>query len=257
MKILAIAQNTFREAIRNKVIYSALFFACFLVATSALFGTISLGSQIRIIKDFGLFCLSFFGTVITIILGVSLLNKEIKHKTVYNVLSKPLERWQFVLGKYLGLTLTVNILIALMGICLVIFASFFENELDLLLFQGILFCMMEASIVAAVAIFFSSIVVTTTLTGIFTCATYIAGRSMVELQYYIGQGEGYNPVLAVLAKAIRILLPDFSLYNVGNHLVYGTPASLYQALSALCFAISYSSILLLLAMFVFNRRDLP
>ena len=80
MKIFAIALNTFREAIRNKILYSVIFFAAFLVLISALFGSVSIGDKIKVIKDFGLFSLSFCGAIITIISGTNLLNKELKQK---------------------------------------------------------------------------------------------------------------------------------------------------------------------------------
>ena len=109
MKIYAIALNTFREAVRNKILYSVLAFAVLLVAISALFGSVTIGETQRVIKDFGLFALSFFGAISTIICGVSLLNKELKQKTIHNIISKPVARWEFIVGKYLGLSLTVGV----------------------------------------------------------------------------------------------------------------------------------------------------
>ncbi|MCC6953509.1 MAG: ABC transporter permease subunit, partial [Deltaproteobacteria bacterium] len=96
--ITAIALNTFREAIRNKVLYSGFLFVALLIAGSALFGSVSVGSQIKVIKDFGLFSLSIFGAIVAVAIGVNLLNKELKQKTIYNILSKPVERWQFIVG---------------------------------------------------------------------------------------------------------------------------------------------------------------
>jgi ABC-type transport system involved in multi-copper enzyme maturation permease subunit len=134
MRVSAICLNTFREALRNKILYSVLFFAVLLIGISAFFGAVSIGQQEQVIKNFGLFSLSFFGAIITILSGVSLLSKELKQKTVYNILSKPINRWEFILGKYLGLTFTVCLLVALMGIGLVIFVACFERRVDWLLF---------------------------------------------------------------------------------------------------------------------------
>jgi len=255
MKIASIALNTFREAVRNKILYSVVLFAVLLVGVSAFFGSVSIGEQEKVIKDFGLFSLSFFGAVIAILAGVSLLNKELKQKTVFNILSKPVRRSEFIVGKHLGLTLTVSILISLMGVGLVIFVACFEGRVDWLLFQGIFLVLMECTVVAAVAIFFSSLVVTTTLSGIFTLGTYIAGRSIAYLSYYLSQGENQNTALSTLVKILDWVLPDLSLFNAGNALVYGTALGPEYALTALCYAVAYSTVLLVLAALIFEHRD--
>ncbi|MCB0322050.1 MAG: ABC transporter permease subunit [Bdellovibrionales bacterium] len=256
MKVSAIMINTFREAVRNKILYSVVLFAVVLVGISAFFGAVSIGSQEKVIKDFGLFSLSFFGVIITILSGVSLLNKELKQKTIYNILSKPVDRWQFILGKHLGLTLTVSLLVGLMGVGLIGFVAFFEGRIDLLLFQGIFFVILEVTLMAAVAIFFSSLVVTTTLTGIFTLGTYVAGRSIAYLRYFIEAGDGYNPALAKLIGILDWVLPDLSLFNVHDVLVDGGSVTGNHAAYAICYCVSYSLVALTLAAIIFERREL-
>jgi ABC-type transport system involved in multi-copper enzyme maturation permease subunit len=115
MKVFGIAINTYREAIRNRILYAVVAFGMVLVALSAFFGAVSIGNQADVIKDFGLFSLSFCGAVLTILSGVNLLHNEMAHKTVYNILSKPVSRWQFILGKQLGLALMVSVMVAFMG----------------------------------------------------------------------------------------------------------------------------------------------
>ena len=256
MKIRGIALNTFREAIRNRVLYSVLLFAVILVGISAFFGSVSIGSQVKVIKDFGLFSLSFFGAIISIISGVSLLNKELKQKTVYNILSKPVARWEFILGKYLGLTLTVSVLISLMGTALVLFVMLFEQRIDWQLFGGVAFVILEASLVCAVAMFFSSLVVTTTLTGIFTLATYIAGRSIHYLQFFLEGREAYNRTLTGLVRICNWVLPDLSIFNLSDQIVYGDPVSFRYFITAIVYCVAYSAAALLFATLIFNRREL-
>ena len=137
-KILSIALNTFREAVRNKILYSVVFFAALVVGAAALFGRVTMGDPVKVIKDFGLFSLSFFGAVITIITGVTLLGKEIKHKTVYNIISKPVDRWQFIVGKYFGLFFTVASLVTLMGLGFVLFVSIYEGKFNSLMFLSLI-----------------------------------------------------------------------------------------------------------------------
>lgn len=255
-KILLIAHNTFREAIRNKVLYSILLFAILLVAISAFFGSVSIGSQERVIKDFGLFSLSFFGTIITILSGTTLLNKEIKQKTIYNILSKPLPRWQFILGKHLGLSATVSILVLAMGLGLIGFVACFEGQVDWLLFQALYFIVLEVIVVAAIAIFFSSVVITTTLTGIFTLGFYIAGRSIAYLTYFVASPDNTTPALTIVVHVLNWVVPDLSVFSVQDQIVYGHAASNEQFLFALLYAFSYSAIVLFLAALVFERREL-
>lgn len=256
MKLLAITLNTFREAVRNKILYSVVFFAVILVAISAFFGTVTVGDRVKVIKDFGLFSLSFFGAVITIIAGTSLLNKELKQKTVYNILSKPVRRWQFIVGKYFGLTLTVSVLVSTMGLGLVAFNYCFEGRIDWLLFQGIFFVLLEVAVMAAVSMFFSALVVTTTLSGIFTLGVYISGRSINHLQYFLEHGEEKNEALAQTVRMFDLVVPDLSLFSMNDLLVYGTKVSMGTAGYAVTYCVGYCAVALMLATILFLRREL-
>jgi ABC-type transport system involved in multi-copper enzyme maturation permease subunit len=230
--------------------------AFLLVSVSALFGAVTIGSQIRVIKDFGLFSLSFFGAMITVICGATLLNREIKLKTVHNILSKPVARWQFIVGKNLGLCLTAGSLVCFLGIGLVTFVSLLQRSLDLLLFQGILFAILEIIIVASLSMFFSTLVVTTTLSGIFTLATYIAGRSISYLKYFLTEGESYDPVFAAIVRFFDLVLPDLSLFNHNAMIVYDKAVPLASVLHAIVYCFSYSLVTLGLAALIFEKREL-
>lgn len=255
-KIFAIALNTFREALRNKILYSVVLFAVVIVGVSALFGSVTIGSQINVIKDFGLFSLSFFGAIITIISGVSLLNRELKQKTVYNILSKPVQRWQFIVGKHLGLTLTVGVLITLMGFGLMCFVSLMSGKVDFLILHGVIFAILEITVVAAVCIFFSSLVVTTTLSGLFTLGTYVTGRSISYLKYFTTEGENYDPALAPIVSLLDAILPDLSLFNFSNQLVYGVTPQLSDIGIAAIYSLTYSACALACAAVIFAYREL-
>ena len=254
MKIAAVAVNTYREAVRNKILYSVLLFALILLAISAFFGSVTLGDRVKVIKDFGLFALSFFGAIITIIAGTTLLDKELKQKTVYNILSKPIERWQFITGKFLGIWMTVSTLVLLMGCGLVLFCWAFQGQIDWLLFQGLLFCILELMVVSAVTIFFSSLVVTVTLSGIFTLGAYLAGKSVEYLNYFAAQNE--NGGASYLIQIGNIVLPNLSLFNISNQIVYGVPATPAQLAYGAGYAAAYSVVMLGLAALIFERREL-
>ena len=114
-KILALALNTAREAVRNRILYSILFFAVLMVAVAAVFGAASIGDQTKYMKDFSLMSVSLFGVIIAIVLGVNLLHQELGRKTIFNILSKPVARWQFIVGKFFGLLATLSLIVILMS----------------------------------------------------------------------------------------------------------------------------------------------
>jgi ABC-type transport system involved in multi-copper enzyme maturation permease subunit len=256
MKVFAIAINTYREAIRNRILYAVVAFGMVLVALSAFFGAVSIGNQADVIKDFGLFSLSFCGAVLTILSGVNLLHNEMAHKTVYNILSKPVSRWQFILGKQLGLALMVSVMVAFMGIGLVLFVALFEGAVDLTLFQAVLFIILEVYLLSAVTIFFSSLVVTTSLSGVFTFGTYLGGRSIAYLREYVSSHPEEAGQLRGVVSVFDSVLPDLSLFNLNDFIVYGGAVSWAYFLNALLYAFIYSALALLLASCIFANREL-
>lgn len=114
-KITAVAINTFREAVRDRVLHGLVGVALFVLFLTLALAELSLNQERRIVMDIGLASISFFSVVVSIFLGSSLLYKEIERKTLYVVLPKPIERYQFLLGKYLGISLTASVFIAIMG----------------------------------------------------------------------------------------------------------------------------------------------
>lgn len=253
MIIWAITLNTFREVIRNKILYSVLLFGVLVIGGSAVFANVSVGNPVNVIQDFGLFSLSLCGAILSIVSGVNLLNKELKQKTIYNVLSKPVERWQFVVGKFFGLGLTVSLLTALMAVALVILLAAYGGA-ELRLFQALGFVLLEVWIISAITIFFSSVVITTTLTGLFTIGTYIAGHSISYLTYFLEMRDLPRPVMG-LVKFLDIVLPDLSLFNVNDLVVGGIDISASRFLFALLYTAGYSGVLLVLAGVIFRRRE--
>ena len=184
MRIGAIAHNTFREGLRSKVAYSLLALAAGALGVALLFGSVTIGGELSVVKDFGLFSLSLFGTLLAVTSGVNLLNKEIQRKTIYNILSKPVARWQFIIGKFLGLCLTIFPLNTLLILGVVALCFSLEGRLDLMLLVPYLFSLLEVTVIAAVVIFFSSFITTPTLVGILAFATYLAGHSIQYLQHF-------------------------------------------------------------------------
>jgi len=242
-----------REAIRNKILYSIMLFACLITGISAVFGAASIGDTVKFVKDFSLFSISLFGVVTTVVLGVTLLSKELGKRTIYNILSKPVARWQFLIGKFLGLLATLGIMMGLLASALLVTVWFSEGSFDWPLLAVVGLMMLELSILLAAAIFFSSIVVTPSLAGFFTVATFIAGRSAGMLLYF--NGEDQPPALRSMMNGLYMALPHLDRLYVADRVVSGVhvPAAYY--LQAAAYAAGYSGVLLLLSLAIFRRRE--
>ena len=129
MKVIAIALNTFREAVRNKVFYTLLFFAVVFAGFSVSLSTMVLGDIIHMIINMGLANIEVFGTLIAIFVGVSLVNKELERRTIYTIITRPIQRYQFILGKYLGLLLTLVVEILIMMAVFFLILAFWERRI--------------------------------------------------------------------------------------------------------------------------------
>jgi ABC-type transport system involved in multi-copper enzyme maturation permease subunit len=253
MKIYAIALNTAREAIRNRILYSILFFAFFVVLTASLFGAASIGDQMKYIKDFSLMSISLFGVIIALVLGVNMLNQELRRKTIFNILSKPVGRWEFITGKFFGLLGTLTLVVLLMGSTLVGFLSVLEGRFDVGLVFASAAALLEIMVVIAVALFFSSMVVTPTLAGLFTAATFIAGRSADYLDYFVK--EHYSAGIQTMARVLSWVLPRLDRFNVTTQVVYGEHIDMAYFGVLLAYALAYSGVLLFLSIGLFSRRE--
>lgn len=254
-KISAIALNTFRESIRSKVLYAVLFFSLLLVLLSTFFGTVTIGDQVKVIKDFGLFTISIFSVAYVVIAGSSLLHKELARKTIYNILGKAVRRSEFIAGKYLGMLATAICLIFLMTPSLMAYLYLFEGRLDPAIAWSAVYLIFELTIICAAAIFFSTIVVTPVLSGLFTFGIFLAGRSVPYLDVLLAQGV--SGAAGNVLRALRTLLPNLDKMNLANQVVnLGISAiELEKLVWAGIYAVSYAAVLLILSTFIFQRRE--
>ncbi len=252
-KVLAIARNTAREAVRNKVLYSILAFAVLVVAVAALFGSASIGNQMKFVKDFSFMAVSLFGVVIAIALGVNMLGKELGRRTIQNILSKPVARWQFVVGKFLGLVATLALLVALMCAALIAIVGAVEGRIDVGLAQIAATVVLELTVVVAAALLFSAIVVTPTLAGLFTAGVFVAGRSAGHLKFFTSAEHG--SVLRVAARGLYWALPHLDRLNIADQVAYGEPVSGAYLGAAAVYALAYAAVLLVVTVVLFERRE--
>jgi Cu-processing system permease protein len=257
-----IAVNVFRESVRDKVLYNLVLFAILLMSASYLIGQLTAGQDVKIIKDLGLAAISIFGLFIAIFIGIQLVAKEVERRSIYSLLSKPIERYQLVLGKYFGLVLTLAVNLAAMTVALYCVLAYMAwtiggpvveaPPLDPAMLKAIALTFAELSVVTAIALFFSTFS-TPILSAALTFGLFIAGRFSADLR-------NFDQVLdsetgAVLAKIVYWVLPNLAPFDVRAQVVHGqhVPAA-YLALTA-GYAVLYVTALLVAGVLIFSRRD--
>lgn len=261
-RLWAIALNTFREATRNRVLYVLVLFAVGLMAFSLVLGELSLHEEVRVIKDIGLAGISLVGLVIALFLGVNLLSKELDKKTVYFVVPKPLHRHEFLLGKFLGLAVTLVVLVVLMAAILGIVLGFAGGRHDLVLARAELLVLFELLLVTAVALLFSSFS-SPYLSAMFTGSLWVIGRNSAELRAFATSKKLVGTPLGTVLESVAKVLPDFHLFYVSGASLGGeTPVSIHDSFvgwsyvaEAGLYAGLYGALCLVLAMVLLARRD--
>lgn len=261
-RVWAIALNTFREAVRNRVLYVLALFAVGLMAFSLVLGELSLHEEERVIKDLGLAGISLVGVVIALFLGVNLLSKELDRKTVYFVIPKPLRRWEFLLGKYLGQAFTLGVLVGLMSAILAIFVSVKGGSHGVTMLRAEVLVLGELLLLTAVAMLFSSFS-SPYLSAMFTAALWIIGRSRGELLAFATGKKLEGTPLGGVLEAAAAVVPDFHAFYVSGTELGGQVVSVHEVLVGWgyvaevgLYGLLYSAICLGLAMLLFARRDL-
>ncbi len=258
-KISAIALNTFREAIRNKVLYSLLAFALLVILASLAFGALSLREEARLTRDLGLGAMSLFLVIIAIFVGVNLVYKELERKTVYMLLPKPIHRYQFVLGKFLGLLLTLVVQLLVMSAMLVVVISIQGDPVGGPLARLILLICFEVALITAIAVLFSSFS-TPFLSGMFTIGIFLLGRSVPDIRAIANKMD--DSMVSPLMHAVARIVPDLRYFFVTGAEVNGAHVSINGAFidwayigNAGLYAAIYTTLVLLIAMALFSRRD--
>jgi Cu-processing system permease protein len=153
--IFSVAATTFRESIRNRTVLGIVVLAIAFILSALLLAELSLDQRTRVIKDWGLFCVSIFGVMLAILMGTSLVYKEVRRKTLYVILSRPIHRYQYVLGKYFGLAFTLLVEVGALSLALIVLLAFERITPDLLIFKALFLSLIEILLVAALAVFLS------------------------------------------------------------------------------------------------------
>jgi ABC-type transport system involved in multi-copper enzyme maturation permease subunit len=254
-RLSAITLNTFREAVRDRVLYNLIVFVLLLVASAPLFGQISIGIERLILVNVGLSSISLFGTIIAILVGIGLVSKEIEKKTLYTILSRPVRRWEFIVGKYFGLllTLVVNTVLMTVGlyVALLVTAHGLKRS-DALLLVAIYCIVLQFMIMVALTLLFSSFS-TPIFSAIFAFALYVIGTFAEDLKNFAGMSQG---VTHWLATGAAYLVPNFASLNVISQVAHDQPISGSLIGFNTLYALLYSGAVTAAAVLIFERRNL-
>ena len=250
--IYAIAINTFREAVRDKILYAMLAFALVMLFGSLLVAELTIGEYTKIIKDLGLALISIFGLMIAIFVGIGLVYKEIQRKTIYTIASKPVPRWQFLLGKYSGLVLTLAAEVAIMGLGFALILQLSGATGRLVLVPAVWLTFVELMLVTAIAVLFSCFS-TPTLSALFTIGLTVIGRLTAPLLEVVQAGD--NESLQQFARLLYRLLPDLQTFNMRADAAYGRAVDWEWVVYSTGYGFVWTALLLVLASAIFQYRD--
>jgi Cu-processing system permease protein len=251
-RIAAVAANTFRETVRERVLYNLVFFAMVMTLAGLLLGQLSIRQDEKIIKDIGLASIDLFGTAIALFMGVGLVSKEIERRSLYPLLAKPVSRDEFFVGKFLGLayTLLVNVGAMSVGLFATLFATHRSFSFELLgaiapIYLGLL-------LVVALGMFFSTLT-SSTLSAVSTMGLVLAGRYSDVIR---NLREAAPAAPRLLADVLYYAVPNFRNFDFKARVAYGESVPVEVLAWVLAYALAYVGAILGLSLAIFRRRDL-
>jgi ABC-type transport system involved in multi-copper enzyme maturation permease subunit len=260
-----IAVSVFKESVRDRVLYNLVLFAILLMAASYLIGQLTAGQDIKIIKDLGLAATSIFGLFIAVFIGIGLVSKEVDRRSIYSLLTKPIRREEFIVGKYLGLVLTLLVNVSAMTLALYAVLGYMawvaggwmmpgweRPAVDPLILEAVALIFCQLMIMTAVALFFSTFS-TPMLSAALTFGLYIVGQFNADLRTFETVVD--SKPAAYLARVLYYVLPNLAPLDQKAQVVHGQSVPwMYLAFSA-GYTLVYVTALVLAAVLIFSRRD--
>ena len=248
-----IATNTVRESVRSKLLYGLLFFAVLMIGSGVVAASLSYVEGDRILQSVGMASVRLFGVAIAILVGINLIHREVDRRTVYTILSKPLSRGEFLLGKFLGLTLTIWLQMAIMGaafvgVSLATGAPLGAQHLAFFFLAGV-----ELAVVVGIATFFSS-VTTPVLAAFFTTGIWGVGHLSRQLRDLGAAADSASFHWATWL--LHRVLPDLESFNLSSEAAHLLPISASDWMLPTLYGAGYLTLVLFAAVAVFERRDL-
>ncbi|RPH88652.1 MAG: ABC transporter permease [Chroococcales cyanobacterium metabat2.561] len=253
LRIWAIAANSFREVIRDRILYFIGFFALLMAFAWRLLPEIAVGTHEKIFLDLGLAAIGLLGIIVAVFVGTGLINKEIDKRTILVLIPKPLSRAEFILGKHLGLS---GVLAVMLGVMLVIYLLMLlgmKVSFQVLpLIVSVFYLGLELILIAAVAIAFG-VFTSSILATLMTFGVYLMGHISKDL-IQLGIISKNANILAI-TKNIYLILPDLERLNFRNEAVYGLLPSADVLIANALYSLVYTGLLLGISILIFSRRQ--
>jgi ABC-type transport system involved in multi-copper enzyme maturation permease subunit len=254
-RISAITMNTFREAVRDRVLYNLIVFVLILLASAPLFSQISIDIERLMLINLGLSSISLFGVVIAIFIGIGLVSKEIEKRTLYTILSRPVRRWEFIVGKYLGLVLTLITNAAFMTIGFFAALFLYARPLtagDAVLLVAVYFILLEFLVITALTLLFSSFS-SPIFAALFSFSLFVIGTFSEDLRNFAAMSHGLNKLAS---SAAAWIVPNFASLNVISRVAHRQPVAANLIAFNTLYALLYSATVTAAAVLVFERKNL-
>lgn len=250
--LMVVAGNTFRETIRDKILYNLVLFAVLLIGASVLLGTLTIGEQARIVNDLGLAAINLVAVIIAVFVGIGLVTKEIERRTIYTILARPITRVQFVLGKYMGLGLIVVVNVTIMFGMFLGTIWLTGNAIHVSLFQAVELILVETLLVMAIALFFSTFS-SSTLSAILTLGLFVIGHLTSDLKGIAEKSQSQFTEAAL--TALYYVCPNLEMLNIKGQAASGLLVEAGYQATATAYGLLYAGLLLTGACLIFQRRD--
>lgn len=265
-RVQLVAWHVFKEGARDRVLFSVVGFSVLLFGASLLLGQLTAGQDLKIIKDLGLSVIEASGVLMAVLIGVGLVAREIDKRSIYGLLARPMRRWEFIVGKYLGLLMTLVGNVAVMTAALyavlawmqwtsapMVRASWEAPALDPAMLTAIVLIVAELAVLTAVALFFSTFSSSPLWSTMFSLGVFVAGQfsgSLKELATSLG-----SPAAGVMGRVLSAVLPSFAAFDVKAQVVHGLPIPLEFVGLTLAYGVIYTLAVMAAAIAVFQRRE--
>ena len=252
-KVWIIASNTFNESLRKRTLYILLIFAFIVIGASKFFSFLTAQEELKMIKDVSFSTIEFFGALIAIFGALGAISCEIEKGTIYTLLSKPLSRTNFVIGKFIGQILILLLNFVLISVFFIILLIFKKSPPDMQTFKTLLLIFVElmliSSITLAIATFASN-----AFNLIMSFFLYIAGH-LTTYGKQLVSNRSQNIVLKVFGEMIRTIIPNYENFNIRDKVVVGVNVSWAYVSKTVVYGLIYIIIALLIAIYFFRKKE--
>lgn len=251
--VLALARNTYRETVRDRIFYLVAVFGFVMLASTAVLSPLTVGAQAKIMTDVGLAAMVVFGLLVVVFVGSSMVRKEMEKGTIVTILAKPVGRREYLVGKFVGLNLTLTAMLAVMALMFAGLLFLAPGEFSPRFLAAVYLAFLELTLINAVAVFFSTCV-SSVLAAVFTLGAFVVGHLSEALREFGRMQAG--PLQERMADAVYYLVPNLEVFNVRGAVVHGDPVGASHLLWATVYGVGWTLLLLILAGGVFARKEL-